>query len=34
MLIFGYVMRLDFAFIMDGGDGKRNLWQGVVYVEQ
>jgi hypothetical protein len=25
--------RLDVAFILDGGDQKRTLWQGVVHVE-
>jgi len=31
---FEYVVRLDVAFILDGGDWKRNLRQGVVYVKQ
>jgi hypothetical protein len=30
---FGYVVRLDVAFILDGGDRKCNLQQGVVCVE-
>jgi hypothetical protein len=34
MLIFGYVVRLDAAFILDGEDRKCILWQGVVHVEQ
>jgi hypothetical protein len=34
MPIFGYVVHLDVSLIMDGGDRKRTLWQGVVHVEQ
>ena len=34
MLIFGYVVRLDAAFILDGEDQKCILQQGVVHVEQ
>jgi hypothetical protein len=34
MLILGYVVRLDVAFILDGGDRKRILQQGFVHVEQ
>jgi hypothetical protein len=34
MLILGYVVRLDVAFILDGEDWKRILWQGFVCVEQ
>jgi hypothetical protein len=33
MPIFAYVVCLDDAFILDGGDRKCTLWQGVVYVE-
>jgi len=33
MLIFGYVVRLDVALLLDGGDRKRSLRQGVVHVE-
>ena len=31
---FGYVVQLDVAYILDGGDRKRTLWQGLVHVEQ
>jgi len=34
MSIFGYVVHLAAAFILDGGDQKYTLRQGVVYVEQ
>jgi hypothetical protein len=34
MLILGYVVCLDVAFILDGGDQKRILGQGFVHVEQ
>jgi len=34
MLIFGYVVRLDVALLLDGEDRKRTLRQGVVHVEQ
>jgi hypothetical protein len=34
MPIFVYVVRLDVAFILDGGDQKRTLQQGVIHVEQ
>jgi hypothetical protein len=34
MSIFGYVVRLDVALILDSGDQKRILRQGVVHVEQ
>jgi hypothetical protein len=33
MFIFGYVVRLDVAFILDGGDRKHTLQKGVVHVE-
>jgi hypothetical protein len=32
--IFGYVVHLDVAFILDGGDRKRTHRKGFVYVEQ
>ena len=32
MPIFAYVVCLNGAFILDGGNKKRTLWQGVVYV--
>jgi len=32
--MFGYVVRLDVAFILHDGDWKRTLRQGVVHVEQ
>jgi len=32
--IFGYVVRLDVSFLLDGGDWKHTLWQGVVHIEQ
>ena len=31
---FGYVVRLDVAYILDGEDRKRTLRQGLVHVEQ
>jgi len=34
MSIFGYVVRPAVAFILDGGDRKHTLKQGVVHVEQ
>ena len=34
VLIFGYVVKLDVAYMMDGGDRKRTLRQGLVHVEQ
>jgi hypothetical protein len=34
MFIFGYVVRLDVVFILDGGDQKHTLRQGVIHVEQ
>ena len=34
MLSFGYVVRLDVSFILNGGDRKRSLRQGFVHVEQ
>jgi len=33
MSLFGYVVRLDVVFIMDSGDWKHTLRQGVVHVE-
>jgi hypothetical protein len=33
MPIFAYVVCLDGAFILDGGNKKHTLWQGVVYDE-
>jgi hypothetical protein len=32
--MFGYIVSLDVAFILDGGDRKHTLRQGVVHVEQ
>jgi len=34
MPIFGYVVHLDVAFILESGDRKHTLQQGVVHVEQ
>jgi hypothetical protein len=34
MLILGYVVRLDVAFNLDGGDQKLILRQGFGHVEQ
>ena len=34
VLIFGYVVKLDVSYILDGEDRKRTLWQGLVHVEQ
>jgi hypothetical protein len=33
MFIFGYVVQLDVDFILDGGDRKHTLRQGVIHVE-
>jgi len=34
VFIFGYVVRLDVVFLLDGGDWKHTLRQGAVHVEQ
>jgi hypothetical protein len=34
MFIFGYVVRLNVAFILDGRDRKPTLQQSFIYVEQ
>jgi hypothetical protein len=34
MLIIGYVVHQDVAFILDGGDRKRIVRQGFGHVEQ
>jgi len=31
--MFGYVVRLDVVFNMDGGDWKHTHWKGVAHVE-
>jgi hypothetical protein len=33
-VLFGYIVRLDVSFILDGGDRKHTLRKGVIHVKQ